>query len=777
MKLDKSQILIASLLSITTCSGLVLSMSHTYADNSVTDNITITVPEACSISSTIDTAHTATFSAGTWSGAEGSDYENGIGKTTLTTFCNDNNGFSIYAIGFTNDTLGTTTLVGSNTNIAIPTKAYASGDTTSNWSMKITKVENPVSGDPVTWNPNNLTISDNFDSWHAVPDDYTKVAEYKAQTGSSTTDTVLGAKLETTYATFISPTQPADTYTGKVKYVMVHPHTAAPPSDGITVTYNGNDLTFPGGATTNTVTYGRDCTAEDSYYIGNTPRIVKSPNIADDGTQNGPYYTDEDIYILEHVSFPGASRIKVVLKYGLTADNSAIEIIEGVWNNTDNRPEEGTYHEYYSETDNQSGTETLIINEDTITILMEGWGTPETGYDYGMYAEIYPIYDSETSCPIGPMLVGTYAEPTGFGYWYLGDNVFLNEANIMDYINQNPDTASIAGLTINASDKSMQNVFSWGSSVQEGQEITAIDARDGKSYTVARLADGNLWMTQNLDHDIVTTPGFYTNQNTDLGWNTSTNSYDQASWDPVPSAYTHDGTSQYEWVHYGDEFPDYDYGEQYEGWLRPESYDPSDLYWNEETRPKNQADCEDAGMSWYDDECHGSIPPSVTGDSHYHLGNYYSWTAAMAMNDSREYTIDYRWDGYKEPNQSICPKGWTLPQSGNNLSSGSFQYLIEQYNWDSSTYEMKNPNIWDTAIKAPLSGYYGLVGLSDIGVSGGFLSPVIGNADDTPLNIGLQILQNDNKVYPDGVLDYRGTGYSVRCIARPVSNTLVTDEP
>ena len=94
--------------------------------------------------------------------------------------------------------------------------------------MKLTKVTNPVSGDPVTYNPDNLTITTGYDTWHAVPDTFAKVAEYHANTGSSTTDTTLGVKLETTYAAFVASNQPADTYIGQVKYTMVHPYTEVP---------------------------------------------------------------------------------------------------------------------------------------------------------------------------------------------------------------------------------------------------------------------------------------------------------------------------------------------------------------------------------------------------------------------------------------------------------------------------------------------------------------------------------------------------------------------
>lgn len=230
MKINIPTLLTGGLVGITTCTGLVLTSVTTFADNdSATDEVNITVPVACTMTGTITTGqeHTATLQPGTYSGASGSGYENGIGKTTLATHCNDYNGFSIYAIGFTGETEGNNTLVGTSTSggATIPTKVYESTDTTSNWSMKVTK----VTDSSVTFNPANMSITNSFDSWHTVPDDYTKVAEYHASTGSSATDQSLGAKVETTYASYISTSQPADTYTGKVKYVMVHPYDATAP--------------------------------------------------------------------------------------------------------------------------------------------------------------------------------------------------------------------------------------------------------------------------------------------------------------------------------------------------------------------------------------------------------------------------------------------------------------------------------------------------------------------------------------------------------------------
>ena len=215
------------LLSITLLSGVVLLSSFVFADDSSVTVTTITVPVACTLRGTGTDSHTATLAPNTYSGASGSEYQNGIGKTTLTAICNDDNGFSIYAIGYTGnsyDSENHTKLVGNSLGGTIATKAYASGDTASNWSMKLTKVTDST----VSYNPTNLTISTGYDTWHAIPDTYTKVAQYKANTGSSTTDTTLGVKLETTYAAYIASNQPADTYVGQVKYTMVHPYDEQP---------------------------------------------------------------------------------------------------------------------------------------------------------------------------------------------------------------------------------------------------------------------------------------------------------------------------------------------------------------------------------------------------------------------------------------------------------------------------------------------------------------------------------------------------------------------
>ena len=231
--ISSSHLVLGGLVAFTLCTGAILMSSRVTANDSVVDDISITVPASCSMGGEIATGqeHSASLQNGIWSG-DNDDYADGIGKTTITTFCNDYNGFSIYAVGFTGDVIDSgdnNKLIGVNTGFEIDTGVYEQGDTESSWSMKVTKVTDPSETDT----PANMEITNSFNSWHTVPATYTQVAQYKAETGSSATiaetDGGLGAKVETTYAAYISQTQAADQYTGKVKYTIVHPADATTP--------------------------------------------------------------------------------------------------------------------------------------------------------------------------------------------------------------------------------------------------------------------------------------------------------------------------------------------------------------------------------------------------------------------------------------------------------------------------------------------------------------------------------------------------------------------
>ena len=198
------------LLPVTIIIGLILSIPHSSAENINNDKVSVVLPVSCTISGSNNT-HTESLVNNT--------YDNSIGNgvTTLTTYCNDKNGYIIYAIGNSNNEEGNTNLVGDlvagGNNIT--TGTATSGDT-SNWAFEIDKLDSA------------LTLNNAYSNGPAsIPNSWSWIAKKEA----NTTDITSGSKITANYSIYISGTQAAGTYTGQVKYVMLHPSTAAHPTD------------------------------------------------------------------------------------------------------------------------------------------------------------------------------------------------------------------------------------------------------------------------------------------------------------------------------------------------------------------------------------------------------------------------------------------------------------------------------------------------------------------------------------------------------------------
>ena len=219
--------------------------SNTLAEDTV-DKVNISVPVSCSLSGTGMTSHTATI--------ENGRYVSDIGTTTLKAFCNDNNGFAIYANGYTGDTLGNNKLIGSSTSseIVTGTATSAGSPDVSNWAMKLETNSSATYA---------LTLDNGFGSYSSVPSSYTKVAHRDSGTDLGTS--AEGATLTSTYAAYIAKTQPADSYQGQVIYTLVHPASEEPtqpqPAKPGKIVYHPNNSSVVGtmgdqDATNNTET-------------------------------------------------------------------------------------------------------------------------------------------------------------------------------------------------------------------------------------------------------------------------------------------------------------------------------------------------------------------------------------------------------------------------------------------------------------------------------------------------------------------------------------------
>jgi len=540
-----------SLVGLTVVSALALSSSipSAHAEDSFTTTTTINVLESCSMTANVNTAHTGSIINGTYSGT---DYPSGIGQTTLKAFCNDNSGFAIYAIGYTNNEYGNTTLHWSgasdtsDTTNAINTGLYTAGSTTnSTWSMKLTSVSGTYA--PTISDGTNNT--ENFTTWHVVPQEYTKVAYRTAGTDTDNSGTGIGSSLTTTYDAYISNTQPAGTYIGQVKYTLVHPNKVD----------NSNKPVAP--------LKDSDCPAGYVCYAPNASDIEGSMSSLGAIT-----------------SSPKAGRISV----GTSA--ATINLI------APNYKRAGFGFAGWStdfEADNNS---TIYGPNETITIEAGSLSTN------GMI--LYPVWIASTGNLQGWNGCSSLADIPTSG------------------------RATLASMT------------------------ALKDTRDNNVYTVAKLADGKCWMTENLrlnNEATITTANTQSNngsfggvftslpQSVDLNWssNTSNNLYTGLTAYTLPQLNTNNTN------------------------IGGKNASGTDLSISHNTSNDH--------VQWYS------------------YGNYYSWAAAIA--DTTAHNINNE----IVTSTSICPTGWRLPIGGQSTvnTTGDF-YILTKTLMDGT--EPNNPN-------------------------------------------------------------------------------------
>lgn len=231
-----------------------------------------------------------------------------------------------------------------------------------------------------------------------------------------------------------------------------------------------------------------------------------------------------------------------------------------------------------------------------------------------------------------------------------------------------------------------------------------IDKRDNKPYYVARLADGNCWMTQNLDLDINATTGL-TSADTDLNGaaNGTGDEAGLAVWKSGNAGVDTDGAAKVAPSNTTSTIPaaqsnpsqtgtgSWDFGK----WVLaiPEAAVTCG------TSATNISQCTNVGFvnvaSGYTDNYTAEVgtwtAPNGTAysgktvaineatksyDPHYLIGNYYQWNTATAGSGGAIVN--------KAARDSICPKGWQLPSSGNNTENGTFGFMLSKYGLTSS---------------------------------------------------------------------------------------------
>ena len=254
---------------------------------------------------------------------------------------------------------------------------------------------------------------------------------------------------------------------------------------------------------------------------------------------------------------------------------------------------------------------------------------------------------------------------------------------------------------------------------------TLKDTRDNQEYTVAKLKDGKVWMTQNLR----------------LGTNSSS-----ITLTPMDSNITTSSWTLNNKVSAGGVMP---------------------------LTSCAVGSCEDRHTSvthYYDSNAYYCTP--VSGDSNQYVGCYYNWYSATAGSGTSSVTPVGTSVGYKDVNVSICPKGWYLPTGGGAPLSGS---TSDRPNSDFNVLYNNYPSAADMLVSNPTTTYDNTSGLPRPGL---LLSGAYGSSGATYIaqygaywsrsayskGFAYYLLLNSSVVTPQ---DRGGkyNGISIRCLA------------
>lgn len=223
-----------------------------------------------------------------------------------------------------------------------------------------------------------------------------------------------------------------------------------------------------------------------------------------------------------------------------------------------------------------------------------------------------------------------------------------------------------------------------------------VDKRDNKIYWVAKLADENCWMTQNLDLDLTTVGLLAADSDLTHDWN-SEYTGNGVKIDSATSEYAPTETLEMPvtaGITFGDDrmaVYSFDPGQ----WVAAapsrqgfcdsiasiENCSPSNGFvnvaeWQPTFKARVLAENESVTLPNGGPTISGGQTIAVdvaeqTYDPHYLIGNYYFWGAATAGSGG---TVT---NGVAEA--SICPKGWRLPSDGSGVTkNGSLRQLFEK---------------------------------------------------------------------------------------------------
>ncbi|MBQ3445359.1 hypothetical protein IJG29_01350, partial [Candidatus Saccharibacteria bacterium] len=327
----------------------------------------------------------------------------------------------------------------------------------------------------------------------------------------------------------------------------------------------------------------------------------------------------------------------------------------------------GVWYNYYAASAGNISTNSnqTAVSASGPSVCPAGWHLP-TGAAADTSSEFYKIFQNTTTDSwvaandytnaFKAVTGGSYSSSlgnTGGGYWWSATASSATYRYVLSYNGSQFGSINgvrYIGLFVRCiADNSMQTFDSTAaSSLAINESLQLRDERDGKTYWATKLADGNVWMTQNLDFDI-TGPLDSTTTNLTVSGEapyvtdyTKDNTTGIITWTPSATTVSAPAINQsFTWSNNPNSSQSVDLGD----W-----YYRSDYY--------NNDDCGEQGCNYHTGNAGSqfSQTPGANG-AHSHVGNYYNWSAAVASSNT---------SGYDSGNavNSLCPANWNLPVNG-----------------------------------------------------------------------------------------------------------------
>ena len=280
---------------------------------------------------------------------------------------------------------------------------------------------------------------------------------------------------------------------------------------------------------------------------------------------------------------------------------------------------------------------------------------------------------------------------------------------------------------------------------EKGMQL--IDVRDDKVYWVAKLKDGNCWMTQNLDLDLSHEVAL-TSETSDI----DPESYGKTIYTAETGYSKDEATGIVSWtpstINGGAQRADtlIMNNNIVPNWAKdnyhPYSADPGERY-----RYTDSSGNEATYTSF--SVCLSNTDNDAIGCQHSHFGNYYNWSAAIASNNSTKASDNQQ--------NSVCPKNWSLPANGKYSILMVAQGVLDSdgtYTTD-GFYKLRT---------TPL--YYQRFGDIDggslklLGTHGFYWSSTVYKS-----NIAYDLHFNNSAIWPSFIYDDKHFGFLVRCIS------------